>query len=155
MKNLIHATAAIILLIMSAPVFAGEDLKSTIQAREDAWSSAFNAGDTAAVTAFYEEDAVLLAPGGPPVHGNTAIGERLSGLFGVLQNIKLNTDEVRPAGENYAVEFGHVEYDQADADGAIFSITGNYVVNWHKGEDGIWRYVSDIFNERHREPKSE
>ena len=155
MKYLIHTIAALTLLIISLPAFAGTSLKDTIQARDNEWAAAFNAGNVVALTALYEEDAVLLAPGGPPIHGNAAIGETFSSFFGVFQNLRAFTDEVRPAGDDYAIEIGHVEFDQADEDGTLFSVTLNYVVNWHKGEDGVWRLAIDIFNEQNREPKSE
>ena len=155
MKNIIHTIAAFVLLLMSTSAVAGESLKDTIQARNNVWAAAFNAGDVVALTALYEEDAVLLAPGGPPAHGNAAIGEAFSGLFGVLQNLKHFTVEVHPGGTNYLIEIGHGKYDQADEDGTLFSVTSNYVVNWHKGEDGVWRLAIAIFNEQNREPKSE
>jgi uncharacterized protein (TIGR02246 family) len=155
MKICIRIFLAVILLGPIAPAFADEALKETIQIREVEWAAAFNAGDTAGVAALYEEDAVLLAPGGPPVHGNVEIAEVLSGLFGVLQNIRLVTEEVRPIGDDYAIEIGRVEYEVAGADGTSTFFTGNYVVNWHMAEDGVWRYVSDIFNERHSETIAE
>ena len=155
MKTCIRTFILVLLLGSAVPALAEEALKDAIQSRENEWSAAFNAGDAAAIAAFYEEDAVLLAPGGPPVHGNVAIGEALSGLFGVLQNLALVTEEVRPIGDDNAIEIGRLQYDVSGADGIMISFTGNYVVNWHKGEDGVWRYVSDIFNERHSEPRAE
>jgi uncharacterized protein (TIGR02246 family) len=154
-KYLIHAAIVLILLLISTPTFAGTSLKDTIQARDNEWSAAFNAGDAAAIAAFYEEDAVLLAPGGAPILGRAAIGDALSGLFGVLQNLKLVAEEVRPAGDAYAIDIGRILYEVSVADGTRISFTGNYVVVWHRDEDGVWRLVSDIFNERHSEPIAE
>lgn len=155
MKYLIHTVTALILLIMSSPAFAGASLKDTIQARNNEWSAAFNADDAAAIAALYEEDAVLLAPGGAPIHGRAAIGDALSGLFGVLQNLKLVTEEVRPAGDAHAIDIGRILYEVSAVDGTKTLFTGNYVVVWHRNGDGVWRLVSDIFNERHSEPIAE
>ena len=46
-----------------------------VAAASIAWKQTFNAGDPAAVTALYAEDAVLSAPGKPVVRGRAAIGE--------------------------------------------------------------------------------
>ncbi len=155
MKYLIHTVTALILLIMFSPAFAGTSLKDTIQARNNEWSAAFNSADAAAIAALYEVDAVLLAPGGAPIHGRAAIGDALSGLFGVLQNLKLVTEEVRPAGDAHAIDIGRILYEVSAVDGTKTLFTGNYVVVWHRDEDGVWRYVSDIFNERHSAPIAE
>ena len=155
MKYLIHTATVLILLLISTPTFAGTSLKDTIQARDTEWSAAFNGGDAAAIAALYEEDAVLLAPGGAPIHGRAAIGDALSGLFGVLQNLKLVTEEVRPAGDAHAIAIGRILYEVSALDGTKTLFTGNYVVVWHRDEDGVWRYVSDIFNERHSAPIAE
>jgi uncharacterized protein (TIGR02246 family) len=47
---------------------------AAIRAVSLAWKRAFNAGDPAAVTALYAEDAVLSAPGMPLVRSKAAIG---------------------------------------------------------------------------------
>lgn len=155
MNQVIRTIFLSVLLVVASSAMAGEGLKETIQARNDAWSAAFNAGDAAALAALYEESAVLAAPGGPPVHGNAAIGEAFSGLFGVLLDINLTTVEVRPAGKGHVVEIGRANYDMAGPDGALYAVTSNYVVSWRQGEDGIWRLDVDIFNEQGRETKAE
>jgi len=54
-----------------APAF-GQN-KATIQKLNDAWTAAFNKGDTAAVGAMYAEDAYVLPPGTDLVKGRAAI----------------------------------------------------------------------------------
>jgi len=49
--------------------------ETAIRAVNTAWFKAFSAGDGAAVTALYAEDAVLSAPGAPAVRGKASIGE--------------------------------------------------------------------------------
>lgn len=124
------------------------NLKDAIQAREDVWSAAYNANDAAALGAIYEEDAVLIPPGSPPVHGRAAISEALSGLFPILKDLKLVTDDVRPIGEDYAIEIGSANYNALGEDGSLTPVTDDYVVVWHKGEDGVWYYMNDMFNSR-------
>ncbi len=155
MKHLIHSATALVFLLISTSADAAHHLKDAFQARNDAWSAAFNAGDAATLGALYEEDAVLMAPGGAPIVGRAAIADALSGLFGVLGNLKLVTEDVRPAGDAHVVEMGRIIYELTAADGSKTLFTGNYVVVWQQGEDGVWRLFRDIFNQRQTEPMPE
>lgn len=130
------------------PAYAGESLKDIIQARENVWAAAYNAHDSAALGAIYEEDAALIPPGMKPVHGRPAIEEALAGFFPVLKDLRLDTDNVRPMGEDYAVEIGRVSYKAVGEDRSLTPVTDDFVVVWNRGEDGIWRYQTDIFNSR-------
>jgi uncharacterized protein (TIGR02246 family) len=142
------AALALMMGLSISPVLADKSLKTTIQDRETAWTAAFNAGDAAAVATFYEEDAVLAPPGMTPLHGRTAVEAALSGFMAVLKDIDLITDDVRSLGDNYAMEIGHSTYNALGEDGSLTPGSDNYIVVWHRGEDGVWRYVSDMFNAR-------
>lgn len=148
MKNFQILLSAFLVFCVSAAASAGGDLKSTIQARETAWSAAYNANDASALGAFYEADAVLIAPGMTPVTGRAMIEETLSQFFPALKDLTLTTDMVIALGDNRAVEIGHSNYTSTAADGTSMSGGHNYQVVWHKGEDGVWRYVTDMFNAR-------
>ncbi len=137
-----------LVVLLPGPVLADEPLRDTIQSLEDEWSAAYNANSKERLGAFYEEDAVLIPHGSPPVNGRAAIAETLSTLFPVLQNLKLVTDEVRPLGPNHAVEIGHSEYMAVAEDGSRTPTLGDYQVVWHKGDDGEWRYITDMLNAR-------
>ena len=148
MEKLVIATALAIAILGPGQLMADESLRDTIQSREDEWSKAFNANSKAGLGAFYEEGAVLIPPGSPPINGRTAIAEFLSTLFPRLKDLKLVTDEVRPLGSDYAVEIGRSEYTAVGEDGSRSPGTDDYQVVWHKGEDGVWRYATDMFNSR-------
>ena len=148
MKRYFGFVAAALLLLASTQSLAGDPLKDALQARDNEWSAAFNAGDAAAVGALYEEEAVLVAPGMEPVQGRAAIEVVFGGFFGVLKDVQLVTDYVRPIGEGYAVEIGHSLFNEVQADGSTIPASDNYVVVWHKGEDGVWRLITDTFNRR-------
>lgn len=148
MQRFLSFILALACFSLASPAFAEDTLKDVIQGREDAWSAAFNANDAAAIGAIYEEDSVLIPPGMEPVNGRAAIEEALSGFFAVLQDIKLISDDVRPMGEDYAVEVGRATYMAVGEDGSRTPTTDDFVVVWHKGEDGVWRYMTDIFNSR-------
>lgn len=132
-------------------VNADDALTQTIQERENGWSAAFNANDVDRLVAFYESNAILIPPGSPPVTGHEAIGGVLSSLFPLLKDLKLIVDEVRPLGANHAVEIGHSTYKTAGENGKLVPGSDDYQVVWHRGEDGVWRYVTDMFNARSAE----
>jgi uncharacterized protein (TIGR02246 family) len=146
MKKVLIATALVLVVLAPVEAVADESLRDTIQSREDEWSAAYNANSKDGLGAFYEEDAVLIPPGSPPINGRTAIAEFLSTLFPQLKDMKLVTDEVRPLGPDHAVEIGHSEYTAIAEDGSRSQGIDDYQVVWHRGDDGIWRYITDMFN---------
>lgn len=148
MQQVLATTILALIVLVPGQALAGESLRDTIQARQDAWSAAYNANSKKDLGAFYEEDAVLIPPGSPPVNGRTAIAEFLSTLFPALVDMQLVTDEVRPIGPDHAVEIGHSEYTAVAEDGSRSPTVDDYQVVWHKGDDGVWRYVTDMFNSR-------
>ena len=146
-KGLI-ATALALVVLAPGQSMAGESLRDMIQSREDQWSAAYNANNKDRLGAFYEENAVLIPPGSPPVHGRTAIADFLSTLFPQIEDLKLVVDEVRPLGPDHAVEIGHSEYLAVGEDGSRSPTMDDYEVVWQKGDDGVWRYITDMFNSR-------
>jgi len=143
----VFALAALFAAV-AAESFAADTLKQTIQAREDQWSAAFNAHDEVALAAIYLEDASLVPPGSMPVKGRAEIGKNLASMFSGIRNLKLVADEVRPLGTDHAVEIGHSEYQAVGKDGKLSPTADNYGVVWEKAKDGVWYYVTDIFNSR-------
>ena len=146
MQKIVIATAFALVALAPGQTMADESLRDTIQSREDEWSAAYNANSKDGLGAFYEEGAVLIPPGSPPINGRTAIAEFLSTLFPQLKDLKLVTDEVRSLGPDHAVEIGHSEYGAIGEDGSRSPGIDDYQVVWHRGDDGVWRYVTDMFN---------
>ena len=148
MQKVMIATALALVVLVSGLAIADESLRDTIQSRQDQWSAAYNANSMERLEAFYEEGAVLIPPGSPPINGHTEIAAFLSTLFPRLQELKLVTDEVRPIGPDHAVELGHSEYIAVAEDGSRSPGIDDYQVVWHKSDDGVWRYMTDMFNAR-------
>ncbi len=107
MKKVLIATAFALVALAPGWAMTDESLRDMIQSREDEWSAAYNANSKDGLAAFYEEGAVLIPPGSPPISGRIAIAEFLSTLFPQLKDLKLVTDEVRSLGADHAVEIGH------------------------------------------------
>lgn len=148
MRMVLIAMAFALVVVAPGWAMADESLRDAIQSREDEWSAAYNANSEDGLAAFYEEDAVLIPPGSPPINGRTAIAEFLSTLFPQLKDLRLVVDEVRALGPDHAVEIGHSEYSALAEDGSRSPGIDDYQVVWHRGDDGVWRYVTDMFNGR-------
>jgi uncharacterized protein (TIGR02246 family) len=80
MKGLkrIALLAAGVFWFAAAPIAVAADDAATIRANTETWFKNFNAGNTDAVAASYTDDAVVMAPGGPPASGSAAIKQLLA-----------------------------------------------------------------------------
>ena len=133
-----------ICLALAATLFVAtpalSDDSAAIEAKLDAFEQAFNAGDAAAVAAFYTEDAVALPPGGPMVRGRDAIQEMWQGAIdGGFTDLELMVEEIEVMGDT-AIEMSTLS-GMAGGEPA----PGKYVVIWKKvGDD--WLLHRDIWN---------
>jgi uncharacterized protein (TIGR02246 family) len=135
----------------AAPMVDAAALKDTIQAREREWSAAFLAGDAAAVSALYTEDAASIPARGDWHRGRAAIGQDLQATqfdsltFTAREDI---TDEVIPVGTDYAWEVGHYSSTGTyKTGGKTKTASGRYVVLWKRDTDGVWRLHRDMGTE--------
>jgi uncharacterized protein (TIGR02246 family) len=107
-----------------------------------AWAEAFAKGDVDAVAAFYTEDGAVLPP-------NMA---RVQGRANIAAFIKTMTDagyRVQPTATDTWIE-GRLgarsgTYVVLDKDGKQMD-HGKWVEVWHRGDDGKWLIVRDIWN---------
>ena len=122
-------------------------LKNTFQARCNELSDAYNAHNIAGITAIYDKNAVLIAPGVAPVNGQEAIGDLFVNMSESLTELELTTDDIKLLDDDHAIELGHATYMAKGENEIVTKTNGNYVVVWEKGNDGGWHIISDIFNE--------
>ena len=150
MKHQIMGSAVGLLLmafgVACAPAAETEEDPATVRAAiketNTRFTEAFNHGNSAAVAAFYTEDAIALPPGQDMVRGRPAIQEfnAIDIETNALSGLVLTTSDVQVAG-NLAVEVGAYSI-QAGA----MQDEGKYVVVWKKQEDGSWKLYRDIWN---------
>jgi uncharacterized protein (TIGR02246 family) len=135
----------VLALALGSPLSAlaqdGASVRSQIEKLDQAWEKAFNAGDAAAVAKLYSQDAKLMAPGGKPASGPSAIRTSLDEA--VKQGVKntLTLEDVVASG-NYAIETGN--WVATGADGKHLD-HGPYVTVYKK-EGGGWKIYRDIWN---------
>ncbi len=131
--------AAVAALAACAPPAAQPSAE--LAATTETWETAFNAGDTATLTAAYAEDTRVMPPNGETVQGRAGVeavfGAMIaSGVKGKLENIEAVT----------AGDIGHKvgSYEIAMPDGTVVD-RGKFVELW-KQVDGQWLMTHDIWN---------
>jgi uncharacterized protein (TIGR02246 family) len=117
------------------------DLRAQIEKMDQAWQTAYNAGDAAAVAALYSEDAKLMAPGSATVSGRAAIQAMFAQDIARGSKNALTTAEVFGGGD-YAIAVGG--WVETGADGA-HKDHGSYVTVY-KRAGGDWKIYRDTWN---------
>ena len=117
-------------------------LADAIAARDTGFAQAFNAGRIADAVDFYEDDALLLVPGEPPMQGEKAIANVLAGLAKTASNLALSPAVFRALADDYALEVGVISYETPGDNGTTNVVKQKYQAIWHRGDDSVWRLAS-------------
>jgi uncharacterized protein (TIGR02246 family) len=131
-------------LALPLPAFAqagAGNLRAQIEKLGQAWQSAYNAGDAAAVTALYTTDAKLMVPGSEPGSGPKAIQELIAADIALGGKLALTTKDVVGFGD-YALETGG--WVATSPDGKHLD-HGPYMTLYKKA-DGGWKIYRDTWN---------
>ncbi len=98
---------------------------------------AFNAGDTGALVALYEEDAAMAIPDGTFVNGREAIREQWSGFVALGGNIQMTTRYVVIVGDTALLS------NDWRFTGAGMELSSRTAEVARRQPDGTWKYVID------------
>lgn len=122
-----------------------QSLKAEIQALENEWAKADNAGDATALAAFYSDDAVTLSNNKPMITGNAAIKKDMEeGMAKRPKGTTVSYDVLDAYGcDNYVTEVGKIT--RKDSTGKS-TYTGKYMALWEK-RAGKWVCIRDISND--------
>jgi ketosteroid isomerase-like protein len=129
---------------VSAPDTAADE--TAIRAVNPEWFIAHQAGDADRLAGLYAEDAVLNAPGAPPVRGRTAIREAFAAEVAAMQaaGLKNNQGPSPEFGVSGDLGWEWNSFTVTDQAGATVD-TGKYVTVYAR-RDGKWLIVRDIWN---------
>jgi len=134
--------AAALALPLPALAQAGSaDLRGQIGKIDQAWQNAYNAGDAAAVTALYTQDAKVMAPGAEPASGPAAIKALFTADLAKGAKNTLTLGDVTGFGD-FALETGG--WVAKAADGKHLD-HGTYMTLYKKA-DGGWKIYRDTWN---------
>ena len=151
--NPITKAAGVLCTIVAVAVFSIEPSAAdpakeiaALQAADQDWIKAYNAGNADAVASLYDEQAVLLPPGSPPVKGRAAIKAFFAKDTAESQKAGVTFMlDPKPAG-GVSGDMGWQSGTYAVKDKAGKTVeTGKYLsVSAKKG--GKWLYVRDTWN---------
>jgi uncharacterized protein (TIGR02246 family) len=116
-----------------------------IEAREQEWLAAFNAGDAAGVAGLYAEDGRLMPPSSDVIQGRDGIAAFAATYIamGARGAFSLITVHESP---DLCVAVGRYEMEVRPDGGEPARDLGKYVEVWARQGDGSWLMVDDIFN---------
>lgn len=117
------------------------DLRAQITKMDQAWQTAYNAGDAAAVSALYAPDAKVMAPGAETASGAAAIKSFFAADIAKGAKNTLTTGEVIGYGDFATATGGWVAQS---ADGKHLD-HGTYMTLYKK-VDGSWKIYRDTWN---------
>jgi uncharacterized protein (TIGR02246 family) len=120
-------------------------IRAEIQAMEDAYAEAQNAGDIEGILMYYADDAVNMPDDMPNVVGKQAIRQRLTKQYAENEadggTISFKVESIMADGD-LLVEAGSSTYTTADGEVSM----GKYISVFEK-RDGKYICVRDIWNE--------
>lgn len=116
-------------------------LRAQIGKMDQAWQTAYNAGDAAAVTALYTQDAKLMAPGGEPASGTAAIQALFAADLAQGAKNTLTQGDVVGFGD-FALETGGWVANAADGK----HLDHGTFMTLYKKVDGGWKIYRDTWN---------
>jgi ketosteroid isomerase-like protein len=131
-------------LALPLPAFAqagAGDLRAQIGKMEQAWQTAYNAGDAAALTALYTKDAKVMAPGAEPVSGTAAIQALFTADMAQGAKNTLTQGDVVGFGD-FALKTGGWVANSADGK----HLDHGSFMTLLKKVDGGWKIYRDTWN---------
>jgi uncharacterized protein (TIGR02246 family) len=129
-------------LTLPLPALAqGGDLRAEIGRIDQAWQKAYNAGDAAALTALYSQDAKVMAPGAEPVSGHAAIQRLFAADLAKGAKNTLSLGDVTGFGD-FALETGGWVAKAADGK----HLDHGTFMTLYKKADGGWKIYRDTWN---------
>lgn len=148
------------LALLSAMVFTGcnkpaatpaVDLATeerAIRAVDAQWLAAAKARDLEKTVAAWSEDAIIYAPGAPPIKGRQAIREYVAGAFALPEfSISWESGSITfSSSGDMAYMTGTDEFIFRAPNGRLVKEKNKAVVIWRKQSDGSWKAAVDIWN---------
>jgi len=112
-----------------------------------AWATAASTDkDVDSIVSFWTDDARVVQPGQPTLHGKAAIRGMVTSVMALPGfHITWSPDSaVVSVGGDLGYTFGTNEVTAPDAKGKLATENGRYLTVWRKGADGRWRSVMDF-----------
>lgn len=116
---------------------------------DQAWAAVAGAGANAdSILSFWTDDARVVLPDQPVLHGKAAIREMVtSGMAIPGFHVTWTPDSaIVSRAADLAYTFGTNAFTVPDSTGKLATTKGRYITVWRKEPDGRWRCVMDYSN---------
>ena len=130
------------------------ELKRIVDSVQTKYIEAVVKGDAAALSGFFTDDAVVLAPNVKASHGRAEMDASNAKMLAAMKftGLKLHTDDLQVFGD-VGVETG--SYEQTlQPKGKTLHDTGNYLAVWKKQSAGGWKIYRLAYDSELTAPKS-
>jgi ketosteroid isomerase-like protein len=129
------------------PLVDTKAAEDAVRAADTAWSKAAVAMDVATVGSYYADDAVVLPPNMPIVHGKDAAQKAWAEMLVPGNSLSWTTSAaVSATSGDIAYTQGTYTASFRGPDGNAVPDTGKYLCIWKKQVDGSWKSVEDTWN---------
>lgn len=125
-----------------------EAIGEKLMAMSRDWSNAVAAGDMEAVLSYWADDAVMMAPGQPPLRGKDAI-EGFLASTAEIPGFEISWEPLEAhvsAGGNMAYLIERNQISMQDSTGARVTEHNKVLTVWERQEDDSWKNVVDMWN---------
>lgn len=123
--------------------------KARLLRRDGEWAAAASEGrDVDLILSYWTDDAVVYAPGLPPLVGKSALREYVEGSMKIPGfRISWTTTDVTLSDDGtLAYMFSRNKVEMNAPDGTPVTTEGRAVTVWRRESDGEWRCAVDIWN---------
>ena len=128
-------------------VGGSDEARRAIEASRAAYVVAMKQGDARALASHFSDDAILLPQNADMLHGRAAIEHWFASWLPTttVQDFAIASENITTVGGT-AYEVGTYQMTFVPRGAGSVSEAGKYLMVWHRGADGHWSIVRDMFN---------
>lgn len=118
---------------------------AAVAAAMDRYVAALRDNDSTAVSGFWSEDAVYIAPGAATIRGHAALDSHVRDTFRKMRvtEITVQVDETI-VDDGFAFQIGTFSETLQPVQGSAQLITGRFLFVWKQQPDGTWKVARGI-----------
>lgn len=139
------AISVITLTLFGCATMTSNDADAAIRAAGPRFIDVWNRGDWDAVSRFYADDAVTMAPNAETARGSAAIKQTFSAFQPLKPQLSFSPDRIVQSCE-VAYEYGTYQMRLTPPGAAAINDRGKYLTVWRRMPGGEWKIVADMFN---------
>ena len=147
MNRCAFASLVLLLSLISGPGAASEADVAAVAAASRAWDEAYAAGDAARLADRYDDAAVSMPPGLPPLSTKAAIAADFKTFFASNSATHRTLDADRRISGEYGIERARYEATiTPKSGGAAIKESGKHIVVYRRQANGSWKVLWEIWN---------